>query len=131
MINPASRFENVRMGGGDRLTLETAAVVDIPVGIWDLTPYGALLGILIILFWLLATGRLIPRSSHERELAQANHRGDEWKESALQGRELITEQSKQLSKFAEASKTPAEFFGTVMRSGGDASASPQEKSTHA
>lgn len=93
-------------------------MIELP-GLWSLTPIGALLGLVVLMYWLITSGRLIPRSSHERELAAANKRGDEWKESTLDGRKLIAEQSAQLGKFAEASKTPAEFFGTVMRAGGD------------
>ena len=38
-------------------------------GLWNLTPYGALIGMAVLLYWLIATGRLIPRASHDRELA--------------------------------------------------------------
>lgn len=48
-------------------------------GLWSLTPIGALVGAIVLLYWMLATGRLITRSSHERELGQATSRGDEWK----------------------------------------------------
>jgi hypothetical protein len=88
-------------------------------GLWSLSPIGALIGVVVLVFWLLATGRIIPRASHERELAVANKRGDEWKETALEGRALITQLTGQVDKFADASRTPAEFFGTVMRAGGD------------
>jgi hypothetical protein len=87
--------------------------------------FGTLVVLAVI---LIMTGRLVPRATHERELATANKRGDEWKETALKGRELIEEQSRQLGKFAEASKTPAEFFGTVMRSGGDTRVASPEPS---
>ena len=94
-------------------------VAEFLPGLWSMSPVGALLGVVVLVYWLITSGRLIPRSSHERELATANKRGDEWKETAIEGRKLIAEQSTQIGKFAEASKTPAEFFGTVMRSGGD------------
>lgn len=71
------------------------------------------LGILMIL-----TGRLIPKSTHDRELATANKRGDEWKETALDTRTLNAELARQNSTLVESTKTPAEFFGTVMREGG-------------
>ncbi|MBT2485821.1 MULTISPECIES: hypothetical protein [unclassified Microbacterium] len=111
----------------DALT-EVAETFELP-GIWNLTPYGAVLGLLVILYWLLATGRLVPRNAHERELAArdaahatnlalANKRGDEWKETAQQGHVVIKEQSGQLGKFADAARAPAEFFGTVIREGG-------------
>jgi hypothetical protein len=71
------------------------------------------LGVLLIF-----AGRLIPKSTHDRLLAEANKRGDEWKESALFEREHSSELAKQNSTLIEATKTPAEFFGTVMREGG-------------
>jgi hypothetical protein len=51
-------------------------------GIWSLTPIGAMIGVVLVVYLLIATGKLIPRSSHEREMRQANIRGDEWKETA-------------------------------------------------
>lgn len=99
-------------------------MLELP-GLWSLTPLGFGIGVVALVYWLLVTGRILPRSSHERELAAANKRGDEWKETALEGRRLIAEQSEQLGKFAEASKTPAEFFGTVMRAGGDSRATAE------
>lgn len=53
-------------------------MIELP-GIWSLTPLGALLGVLVIQYWLMATGRLISKASHDREIAAANIRGDEWK----------------------------------------------------
>lgn len=87
-------------------------------GLWSLTPYGAVLGMLVLLFVSLARGWVIPRASHEREMSAANKRGDEWKETALDTRLLNNELVKQNSTLVEATKTPAEFFGTVMREGG-------------
>lgn len=79
-------------------------------GLWSLSPIGALLGVIALFYWLLATGRLITRSSHERELAQANKRGDEWKETALDGRKVITEQSSQIGKLVDGSRIAEHFF---------------------
>lgn len=53
-------------------------------GLWSLTPIGALLGAIVLLYWLLVTGRIVPKSTHERELATQKIRGDEWKETALE-----------------------------------------------
>lgn len=87
-------------------------------GIWDLTPIGAFLGLVVTLFWLTSTGRYIPRSSHEREMAASNKRGDEWKEAAKETRTLNIELTRQNTALVESTKTSAEFFGTVMRDGG-------------
>jgi len=87
-------------------------------GLWSLSPLAALVGMLTFSFIAFARGWVIPQSSHEREMASANLRGDEWKEAAMAGQKLIGEQSAQISTLVEATKTPAEFFGTVMREGG-------------
>lgn len=87
-------------------------------GIWSLTPYGAVLGMVVLIFWLTSSGRYIPRSSHEREMAAANKRGDEWKETALAKGELLVTVSNQNTVLIEATKTSAEFYSTVMREGG-------------
>lgn len=92
-------------------------VVALP-GLWSLTPIGALIGGIIFIGLSISRGKWIPESSHERELAAANKRGDEWKETALDTRELNHELAKQNAALVEATKTPAEFFGTVMREGG-------------
>ena len=87
-------------------------------GLWSLAPIPALIGMVVFLFLALARGWVIPKVSHERELASANKRGDEWKETADVRGKLISEQSAQITTLANAMKTPAEFFGTVMREGG-------------
>ncbi len=74
--------------------------------------------IVALVVLMILTGRLLPRSTHESQLAAANRRGDEWKETADLRGKLITEQSAQITTLVEATKTPAEFFGTVMRDGG-------------
>ena len=87
-------------------------------GIWSLTPIGGLIGVLIYIGLSIGRGWWVPKTSHERELAAANKRGDEWKETADLRGKLISEQSAQITTLVEATKTPAEFFGTVMRDGG-------------
>lgn len=97
-------------------------------GIWGLSPVAALIGTTVFLFLSLARGWVIPKSSHEREMASANKRGDEWKETALDTRILNNELVRQNSTLVEATKTPAEFFGTVMREGGAHRVVQQEES---
>lgn len=87
-------------------------------GLWSLTPYGAVLGMLVLMFWLTGTGRYIPRSSHDRELAVANKRGDEWKEAHDAKDKLLAVAMSQNSVLIETTKTNAEFFGTIQREGG-------------
>lgn len=48
-------------------------------GLWSLSPLAGMIGMLVLLFLGLSTGRLITKSSHERELALANKRADEWR----------------------------------------------------
>lgn len=87
-------------------------------GIWSLAPLPALIGVLVYIGLSIGRGWWVPKTSHERELAAANKRGDEWKETALSTRLLNQELAKQNSVLVESTKTPAEFFGTVMRDGG-------------
>lgn len=74
--------------------------------------------VLVLVVLMILTGRLLPRSTHESQLAAANKRGDEWKETADMRGDLIQTLAAQNSTLIEATKTPAEFFGTVMREGG-------------
>lgn len=108
----------------------TAAADNIGIGgIWNLTPIGALIGLIVLIFWLTSTGRYIPRSSHEREMAAANKRGDEWKETAIETRVLNVALVKQNSILVESTKTSAEFFGTVTRDGGGKHVGKEEPSS--
>lgn len=102
--------------------------LDLP-GLWNLTPYGAIVGMVVFLFLSLARGWLIPRSSHEREMAASNKRGDEWKETAIETRILNVALAKQNSVLVEATKTSAEFFGTVTRDGGGSRVGQEEASS--
>lgn len=58
--------------------------MDVLPGLWSLTPVGAVLGILVLAYWLLATGRIVPRSTHDLIVSTQRVRGDEWKETALE-----------------------------------------------
>lgn len=87
-------------------------------GIWSLAPIPALIGILLYIGLSIGRGWWVPKTSHEREIAAANKRGDEWKETALSTRTLNMELARQNTDLTEANKTAAEFFGTVLRDGG-------------
>lgn len=87
--------------------------MDALPGLWSLTPIGGIVGVIVVLYWLLATGRLITRSSHERELAQSNKRGDEWKETALDGRKTISAQSSQITMLTQANQITEHLFRTA------------------
>ena len=50
-------------------------------GLWSLSPIAGMIGMLVLLFVWLNSGRLITKSSHERELKREIARGDEWKEA--------------------------------------------------
>lgn len=92
--------------------------MDVLPGMWSLTPSAALIGLLVYIGLSIGRGWWVPKTSHEREMASANRRGDEWKETALSTRSLNAELAKQNSELTEANKTAAEFFGTVLRDGG-------------
>lgn len=56
-------------------------------GLWSLSPLAALVGALVVLYLMLASGRLVTKSSHERELKREIARGDEWRD-ALKASEI-------------------------------------------
>ena len=87
-----------------------AASIDIPTTLWNLSPLGALVGVIVLFYWLLATGRLISKSSHEREIAQSNKRGDEWKETALHERDLNAVVRAQNTDLIESNKVWEDFL---------------------
>lgn len=84
--------------------------MDVLPGIWSLSPLAALVGIIVLSYWLLASGRIITKGSHERELAQANKRGDDWKETAGTQGSTIAEQTKQITKLIEANEINQQVF---------------------
>jgi hypothetical protein len=86
-------------------------------GLWSLTPIGALIGVVVLAYWLLAGGKIIPRATHERELAAANKRGDEWKETALDGRRIIAAQEQQIRALLESNRIADHFFNTAAKAG--------------
>ena len=92
-------------------------MIELP-GLWSLSPLGAMLGIVVLVYWLLATGRMIPKSSHERELGVASRRGDEWKETALQQRAVNAELLKQNAQLLEANRVVQAFLETASRNPG-------------
>lgn len=81
-------------------------MIELP-GIWSLTPLGALIGVLVLQYWLMATGRLISKASHDREIAAANVRGNEWKDTALSERATKDEALAQNRVLLEGSRTTA------------------------
>lgn len=87
-------------------------MTDLP-GLWSLSPIGALLGGIILFYWMLASGKIITRSSHERELAQANKRGDEWKETALESRQANQALRDQNTTLIESQRITADFFSKI------------------
>lgn len=85
---------------------------DIP-GIWSLTPIGALIGVIVLIAFVLIRGMFIPKSSHERELALSNKRGDEWKETAVSVRTVNTELLRQNGDLIESSRITDHFFRAI------------------
>jgi hypothetical protein len=77
--------------------------VELP-GLWSLTPLGFGIGVVALLYWLIATGRLIPRSTHLQLLAAANRRGDEWKQTAEKNGELAAAVTAQNAELLEGTR---------------------------
>lgn len=88
-------------------------MIELPASIWSLTPVGFAIGVVVLVYILIATGRLIPKSSHERELEQANRRGDEWKETANDLRAVNAEIRKQNGQLLDANVATESFFRAV------------------
>lgn len=82
-------------------------------GIWSLSPLGALIGAVVLIYWLLASGRLIPRGTHDIIVGQERKRGDEWKETALDQRAVNHEIRKQNTTLIDSQRITAEFFAKV------------------
>lgn len=70
---------------------------DLP-GLWSLTPLGAFIGVLVLLFLMLASGKLLTRRQHEEvvhskdQLIEIQEKAiDEWRLSAhtLQSRAVV------------------------------------------
>lgn len=79
-------------------------------GLWSLTPWGAILGILVFLTMAITRGWLIPKSIHERFVEQERVRGDEWKETALDQRSVNAEIRKQNGQLIEGQKVVEQFL---------------------
>lgn len=84
-------------------------VIELP-GIWSLTPLGALIGVLVIQFWMMATGRLITKGSHERELAIKELQVNDWKDIAKEERLAAAIHIEQKGKLIEAGTAATAFF---------------------
>lgn len=101
-------------------------MIELP-GIWSLTPLGALIGVLVLQYWLMATGRLISKASHDREIAAANIRGDEWKatsnkwqaaaEASLSQNAVLLEGTRTTSAVLKAATPDMDFDGTFRTEG--------------
>lgn len=82
-------------------------------GVWQLSPLAALVGAVLTMYLLIAYGKLIPRSSHERELASERRRADEWKQTADTWQEVARELRVQNGALIEAGRTSSHFFSQV------------------
>jgi len=87
-----------------------AAVASELPGLWSLSPLAALVGVLVLQFWMMATGRLITKSSHERELQIKQFQVDDWKEIAKEERATNAIHLEQKSKLIEAATIASAFF---------------------
>lgn len=84
-------------------------MIELP-GIWSLSPLAALIGILVLLFWFLSSGRLITKSSHERELGVKQEQVDDWKSIAKENELATAIYRDQNTKLIEAGTAATAFF---------------------
>lgn len=68
---------------------------------------------IIMTYWLLSSGRLVPKSSHEREMSLERKRADEWKETAMDQRDVNQEIREQNTMLLESARITAKFFSDV------------------
>lgn len=99
--------------------------LDLP-GIWSLSPLAALTGFIVLVGIALVLGWLIPKRSHEREVAQLTQWGAEWRETAKEQASTIATQNDTIHTLTETvavqakgQNTAAEALGTITRGGGD------------
>lgn len=93
-------------------------MIELP-GLWSLSPVGFGLGVIVIVYWLLVTGRLVPKASHDREMLTAKVRGDEWKETALEYRKTNSVLLEQNGGLIEANKVVGAFLRAASPDQGD------------
>lgn len=65
--------------------------IALPGGIWSLSPFAALVGIIVLIFLMLTSGRLYTKGQYDLAVGSEKRRGDEWKETALEYRSTIRE----------------------------------------
>lgn len=87
----------MRLGPLSPVKETTVAELGLP-GLWSLTPIGALIGVLVLQYYLLSTGRLITKSSHEREIGI-------YQEQKSVDQETIKTQSEQLTSLLSVGRT--------------------------
>lgn len=87
-----------------------AEALGLPPGVAALTPWGALLSIVVGVYLLIATGKLIPSRTHDaivtelrRATTSAEQARDEWRGIALAGTTIAT-------RLAESSSVAAEVL---------------------
>lgn len=76
-------------------------------GLWSLSPIGAFLGLGALVLWLVLTGRLVPRKTHDEIVKQERTRAEEWKLVASERKGTINSLVVQNTAMLEATKTTA------------------------
>lgn len=70
----------------------------------NLTGWGTCGSLIVFMAVSLFRGWVVPKSTHERELKASDKRGDEWKESTMQARDLaqkLVESNEIVKKYRE------------------------------
>jgi hypothetical protein len=79
-------------------------------GLWSLSPIGFALGVVALVYWLLVTGRLIPKSTHEALVGSERNRANEWRASSDKFEQVNTEIRKQNGSLIEANRVVESFL---------------------
>lgn len=80
--------------------------MDVLPGLWSLTPIPALIGMVVFLYWSFATGRIITKNSHEREI-------EIYKEVSATKDKTIERQAQQIDSLLEVGRTTEAFLKAV------------------
>jgi hypothetical protein len=82
---------------------------------WDHIGIGSGWAFVGLFVWLALTGRLVPKTEHDRSLEHAEHEAQEWRTESRIKDQQIREQEIQLGHLAEVGKTVDAIMRSIHR----------------
>lgn len=89
-------------------------------GLWSLSPIGAVIGMVVLIFLGLTTGRLYTRGQHDQIVELYKQLASEAKETAGKWEAIATERGDQLDILVPQMAIVGEFFQKADRTSADA-----------